>query len=61
VIRGTTPDSALLVLKDGTTRRLTFVNDFRVIYLDNRSGGKEKEEKLDLARTRSVEFIATPK
>ncbi len=60
-IRDTTPDSALLVLKDGTTRRLTLINDFRVIYLDNRSGGKQIEEKLDLARTRSIEFIATPK
>jgi hypothetical protein len=57
-IRGATADTALLVLKDGTTRRLTLINDFRVIYLDNRSGGAEK---LDLARTRSVEFIATPK
>ena len=57
-ISGATADSALLVLKDGTTRRLTLLNDFRVIYLDNRAGGAEK---LDLARTRSVEFISTPK
>ena len=57
-IKDVTADSALLVLKDGTTRRLTLVNDFRVIYLDNRSDGEKKEEKLDLARTRSVEFIA---
>src|ERR1700733_899829 len=57
-IRDTTADSALLVLKNGTTRRLTLITDFRVIYLDNRSGGEKKEEKLDLARTRSVEFIA---
>jgi hypothetical protein len=56
-IRAATADSALLVLKDGTTRRLTLTNDFRFIYLDNRSGAKGKEEKLDLARTRSVEFI----
>jgi hypothetical protein len=56
-IRDATAESALLVMKDGTTRRLTLVNDFRVIYLDNRSGGEKKEEKLDLARTRSVEFI----
>jgi hypothetical protein len=54
-IRDVNADSALLVLKDGTTRRLTLINDFRVIYLDNRSAGGEK---LDLARTRSVEFIA---
>jgi hypothetical protein len=60
-IRDATADNALLVLKDGTTRRLTLVNDFRVIYLDDRSGGKETDEKLDLSRIRSVEFIATPK
>ncbi len=41
-IRDATADSALLVLKDGTTRRLTLVNDFRVIYLDNRSGSRRK-------------------
>jgi hypothetical protein len=58
-IRDATADSALLVLKDGTTRRLTLINDFRVIYLDNRSGGRLREEKLDLARIRSVEFVAT--
>jgi hypothetical protein len=57
-IRNVNADTALLVLKDGTTRRLTLVNDFRVIYLDNRSGGEKREEKLDLARTMSVEFIA---
>jgi hypothetical protein len=53
-IRDATADSALLVLKDGTTRRLTLVKDFRVIYLDIRTGGAQK---LDLTRTRSVEFI----
>jgi hypothetical protein len=60
-IRDANADSALLLLKDGTTRRLTLINDFRVIYLDNPSAGAKKEEKLDLARTRSVEFIATTK
>jgi hypothetical protein len=60
-IRDTTVDSALLVLKDGTTRRLTLIKDFRVIYLYNRSSGSQNEEKLDLACTRSVDFIATPK
>jgi hypothetical protein len=48
----------MLVLKDGTRRRLTLSKDFRVIYFDNRSGDAQK---LDLARTRSVEFIAAPK
>jgi hypothetical protein len=57
-IREATADNALLVLKDGTTRRLTLSKDFRVIYFDNRSGDAQR---LDLARTRSVEFIAAPK
>lgn len=60
-IQDVTANSALLVLKDGTTRRLTLVNDFRIIYLANRSDGGRKEEKLDLARARSVEFIPTPR
>ncbi len=55
-IRDTTADSALLVLKDATTRHLTLIKDFRVIYFS-----EQKDEKLDLARTRSVEFIAEPK
>lgn len=57
-IRDTTTSGALLVLKDGTTRPLTLLNDFRVVYLDSRSGGAEK---LDLSRVRSVEFMTTPK
>jgi hypothetical protein len=52
-IRDTTASDALFVLKDGSARRLSFVADFRVMYLANRLGGTEK---LDLAKVKSVEF-----
>jgi hypothetical protein len=57
-IRDTTPGDALFVLKDGSARRLSFVTDFRVMYLANRLGGTEK---LDLAKIKSVEFLVTSK
>jgi hypothetical protein len=57
-IRDTTASDALFVLKDGSARRLSFVTDFRVMYLANRLGGTEK---LDLARVKSVEFQAPSK
>ena len=57
-IRDTTASDALFVLKDGTARRLSFVTDFRVLYLANRLGGTEK---LDLAKLKSVEFLAPSK
>jgi hypothetical protein len=58
VIRDTTTSGARLVLKDGTTQPLALINDFRVIYLDNRSSSAEK---LDLSQVKSVEFIAARK
>lgn len=51
-------DDALFVLNDGTERRLSLMSDFRVLYLANPLGGREK---LDLARVKSVEFLAPPK
>jgi hypothetical protein len=57
-IRDTTASDALFVLKDGSARRLSFVTDFRVMYLANRLGGAEK---LDLAKVKSVEFPASSK
>jgi hypothetical protein len=54
-IRDTTANGALIVMKDGTRRRLTLLNDFRVLYLANRSRGARK---LDIATVKSVEFIA---
>ena len=52
-IQDTTASDALFVWKNGTSRRLSLVNDFRVLYLANRLGGKEK---LDLAKVRTVQF-----
>jgi hypothetical protein len=53
-IKETTEKDALFVMKDGTEKRLAFVADFRVLYLSNRSGG---EEKVDLTRIQSLEFV----
>ncbi len=52
-ITDTTPSDALFVLKDGTSRRMSLVYDFRVLYLANRLGGTER---LDLAKVQSIEF-----
>lgn len=54
-IKDTTEGDALFVLKDGTLQRLSLVRDFRVLYLEMRSGGTEK---LDLAEVKSIEFVA---
>lgn len=54
-IRDTTANDALFVLKDGTSHRMSLVNDFRVLYLATRLGGTER---LDLAKVRTVEFSA---
>jgi hypothetical protein len=56
-IKGTTEADALLVMKDGTERRLSLVTDFRVLYVRNGSGAAEK---LDLAAVKSVEFTSPP-
>jgi hypothetical protein len=55
-ITDTTPNDALFVLKDGTRQRMSLVHDFRVLYLANRLGGTEK---LDLAKVKAVEFLAS--
>ena len=54
-IKDTTEGDAFFVLKDGTQQRLSLVHDFRVLYIANRSGGTEK---LDLAKVKSLEFVA---
>jgi len=53
-----TKDMAVLVMKDGTERNVTLVPDFRVLYVTDRSG---VNERIDLAKIRSVEFLATDK
>ena len=57
-IRDTTANDALFVMKDGTARRLSLMKDFRVLYLATRISGTEK---LDLAKVKSVEFLASVK
>jgi hypothetical protein len=49
-------DGALFVMKDGTARRLSFVSDFRVIYV---RGPNSKTKKLDLSKVRSLQIIAS--
>jgi hypothetical protein len=49
-IKDTTPSDALFVMRDGTRRRMSLLNDFRVLYL-------APGEKLDIARVKSIEFV----
>jgi hypothetical protein len=53
-VKDTSENDALFVMRDGTERRLSFVPDFRVLYVSNPSG---RAEKLDLAKIRSLEFL----
>jgi len=41
-------------MRDGTERRLAFVQDFRVLYVSNPNG---RREKLDLTKVRSLKFL----
>lgn len=52
-IKDTTEKEALLVMKDGTERRISLVTDFRVLYLANRF---LSAEKLDLAKVKLLEL-----
>lgn len=54
-IREASSSEALFVMKNGTERRLSLLQDFRVLYLINESNAREK---LDLARVKSIEFPA---
>src|SRR5215831_14419116 len=40
-IQDTTSSDALFVMKDGTSKRMSLLTDFRVLYLTNRLGGAE--------------------
>ena len=55
-ITGATKGMTVLALKDGTERHVSLVPDFRVLYVADRSGTKER---IDLATTRFVEFLTT--
>jgi hypothetical protein len=50
-----TANDALLVMKDGSERRVTLVPDFRVLYVSNAAG---LAEKLDLDKIRLLEFVS---
>jgi hypothetical protein len=54
-IKDTTASDALFVLKDGTSRRMSLVNDFRVLYVATWLGGTDR---FDLSRVKAVEFLA---
>src|SRR5262245_26935546 len=51
-------DSALFVTKDGTRQRLSFIGDFRVLYLKSGSG---QTVKLDLSKIRSLQMVRSAK
>ena len=53
-VKDTSEKGALFVMRDGTERRLSFVPDFRVLYVSNPTG---HAEKLDFAKIRSLDFL----
>lgn len=55
-IRDTTERDALIVMKNGTSRRVSLVTDFRFLYFADRSS---IPEKLDLGKIKSIEFPAS--
>jgi hypothetical protein len=52
-VKDTSENDALFVMRDGTERRLSFVSDFRVLYVSSSNG---RTEKLDLGKIRSIDF-----
>ena len=46
------------MMKNGNEQRMSLVTDFRVLYLTDRS---HSSEKLDLAETKSLEFLPSTK
>jgi|SRR5579872_1323427 len=53
-VKDPSENDALFVMRDGSERRLSFVPDFRVLYVSDPNG---HTEKLDLAKIRSLEII----
>jgi hypothetical protein len=53
-IKNANANDALFVMRDGTERRLAFVQDFRILYVSDPNG---RGEKLDLTKVRSLEFF----
>lgn len=57
-IKETNDKDALFVFKNGKEQRLSLMSYFRVLYLANQSG---RTEKVDLAKIKSIEFLAPAK
>jgi hypothetical protein len=53
-IKSTTRNDAVFVMRNGSELRLKLVPDFRVLYMTDRSGVREK---LDLSKIKSLEFL----
>jgi hypothetical protein len=53
-IRNIRQNEAVFVTRDGSERRLTFVSDFRVLYVSREGGAKRK---IDLAKIKSLEIL----
>ena len=49
-----TGNEAMVVMKDGTERRLGLIPDFRVLYVSNSNG---RAERLDLSKIKSLELV----
>ena len=57
-IKGVSADGALFVMRDGTERQLSFIPDFRVLYIAAPNAGAEK---LDLGTIKSLDFLPSAK
>jgi hypothetical protein len=53
-----TQAGALFVMKDGTQQRLSFIRDFRVLYVANRSA---RAEKLGFSKIRTLQVLPSTK
>ena len=53
-IKDTTSHDALFVMNDGTSKRMSLLTGFRVLYLASRLSAPER---LDLGAVKSVEFV----
>jgi hypothetical protein len=53
-IQSAAPNTALLMLNDGTQQQMSLITDFRVLYFRYESG---EPHRLDLAEVESLEFL----
>lgn len=53
-LKDTTASDALLIMRDGSERRISLLKDFRVLYFTNSFGAAGK---LDLAKVKSIELL----